>query len=274
MRSLSGGRHAPEAYFKHPLAFPTLLLPWWVEQSLGQSPNLDLHGEITYSSINGYYFIRMIDNVMDGETTTEKSLLPVLAFFHTEFQMAYQKYFPAAHPFWDVYRSVWFGTHQAAIVDAQMTNIDLNAFENMAAQKVSAARIPVAAVCHHYGRTDTMESWFELAHRLGKWSQMFNDVFDWHKDSINHNQTYFLSEAGRLKTTDESVVQWVMREGFDRGCDTLRTLMQESQDLAATLNCPELVAYLDDRASVFEKRVRNSHEGLQALGKLAMAAIR
>jgi hypothetical protein len=271
MRSLSGG-HAAEAYFTHPMAFPTLLLPWWLEQSFGQSPNLALHGEITYSSINGYYFIRMIDNVMDGETTTEKGLLPVLAFFHTEFQSAYQTYFPAAHPFWDVYRTVWFGTHQAAIVDAQLTSIDLPAFETMAAQKVSAARIPVAAVCHYYGRTDVMDAWFALVHCLGKWSQMFNDVFDWHKDNANGNQTYFLSEASRLKLPHETLAGWVVREGFAHGCDTLHEWMREAQDLAAALNCSELNQHLAERSNLFEARAHKSLEGLQALGKLVMVS--
>ena len=59
MRSLAGGL-APEAYFKHPLAFPTLLLPWWIEQSFGVEINLSLHADIAYSSINGYYFIRIL----------------------------------------------------------------------------------------------------------------------------------------------------------------------------------------------------------------------
>ncbi|MBI3168829.1 MAG: hypothetical protein HYZ22_10145 [Chloroflexi bacterium] len=271
MRSLAGG-HAPDAYFKHPLAFPTLLLPWWVEQSFGQSPSLELHSDIAYSSINGYYFIRMIDNVMDGETTIEKALLPALGFFHTEFQSAYQTYFPASHPFWELYKNVWFGAHQAAILDAQLREIDLYAFENMASQKVSAARIPAAAICHHYGRTDTMEDWFEWVRRFGKWHQMFNDVFDWYKDSSNGNQTYFLSEAERLKRADESAIQWIVREGFESGCDTLRLWMKETQDLAATLNCPELVQYLEKRSALFEERTRNSLEGLQALGKLVMVS--
>lgn len=272
MRALAGG-HTPGAYFKHPLAFPTLLLPLWVEQSFGKTPNLELHGDIVYSSINGYYFIRMIDNVMDGEDTIEKKLLPALAFFHTEFQTAYQKYFPPTHPFWELYRKVWFGTAQAAVGDARLASIDLNAFETLAAQKVSAAMIPVAAMCHLNDRLDVLPDWLEFVNRIGKWHQMFNDLFDWHKDSSNGNVTFFLSEARRLKNESESETAWIIRAGFAHGCDQMRGWMFDAQDLADTLNCPPLVAYLEERADLFEQRARNAFNGMAALDKLlALAA--
>lgn len=268
MQALAGG-HAPEAYFKHPLAFPTLLLPWWVEQSLRGQPDPALQFDIAYSSINGYYFIRMIDNVMDDDSPVEKKLLPALAFFHTEFQTSYQKYFPPAHPFWELYRKVWFGTAQAAIGDARLEAIDLNAFERLSAQKVSAAMIPVAAICYYHNRTDVMAPWFEFVHRIGKWHQMFNDVFDWYKDSQNNSQTYFLSEASRLKRPSETAFEYIIREGFAHGCDEMRAWMRDCQEVAATLNCPELAAYLDERSALFEARAKTSLEGLQTLGKLA-----
>ena len=268
MQSLAGGL-APEAYFKHPLAFPTLLLPWWAEQSLRGEPDPSLQFDIAYSSINGYYFIRMIDNVMDDEATVEKKLLPALAFFHTEFQTSYQKYFPLDHPFWALHRKVWFGTAQAAIGDARLAEIDLNAFEMLSAQKVSAAMIPVAAICHYHNRTDVMAPWLEFVHRIGKWHQMFNDVFDWHKDSQSGNQTYFLSEARRLKRPAESEFEWIIREGFSQGCNQLRAWMLDAQDLADTLDCPELAKYLDERSALFETRAKTSLEGMEALAKLA-----
>lgn len=268
MRSLAGGL-APEAYFKHPLAFPTLLLPWWVEQSFGLEPNLSLHADIAYSSINGYYFIRMIDNVMDDDSEVEKKLLPALAFFHTEFQTAYQKYFPPAHPFWELYRSVWFGTAQAAVGDAQLSAIDLDAFKKLSAQKVSAAMIPVAAICHYHQRLDAQPKWFEFVDCIGRWHQMFNDVFDWYKDSQSGSQTYFLSEAKRLKKEDETEMIWIIREGFGYGCDILRGWMKEAQNIANELNSPPMIAYLEGRSKLFEERANASVQGFEVLSKLA-----
>ncbi len=270
MRSLAGG-HAPEAYFTHPLAFPTLLLPWWVEQSLGGEPEQAFQADIAYSSINGYYFIRMIDNVMDGEATVEAKLLPALAFFHTEFQAVYQEHFPPAHPFWALYRKVWFGTAEAAIHDARQESISLAMFEQASAQKVRAALIPVAAVCYRHSRPDLIAPWSDFVHRMGKWHQMLNDTFDWHKDSGTGNMTYFLSEAEQHKRDTETAIDWIVRTGLQSGCDTLRHWLRDAQDIAATLNSPPLVQYLADRSTQFERRAHDALTGFAALGKLAAA---
>lgn len=271
MKSLAGG-HAPEAYFKHPLAFPTLLMPWWLEESLHAEMDLDFQSDLAYSSINGYYFIRMIDNIMDGEDTDEKKLLPALAFFHTEFQTAYHKHFALDHRFWELYRKTWFGTAQAAIHDASVGEITLGMFEQASAQKVRAALIPVAAVCYKYERHDLIAPWSEFVNRIGKWHQMFNDVFDWHKDSQHGNRTYFLSEAARQKTAGENEFEWILREGLAIGCDTLRLWMLDAQDLADTLRSPALVDYLKARAALFDQRAHASLEGAAVLSKLAAHA--
>lgn len=270
MRALAGD-HPPEAYFTHPLAFPTLLLPWWVAQSLGHPADVGFHEDVAYSSINGYYFIRMIDNVMDGEATVEAGLLPALAFFHTEFQATYQAHFAAGHPFWALHRNVWLGTAEAAIHDARLGAITLEVFEQASARKVRAALIPVAAVCHHHGRAELIAPWSDMVHRLGKWHQMFNDSFDWHKDTLHGNMTYFLSEAQRLKHASETPMEWIVRGGFDSACDTLRQWMREAQALAATLNCPAMERYLVQRAALFERRAHQAVAGFAALRELATA---
>jgi hypothetical protein len=268
MRELAGGAE-PLAYFSHPMAFPTLQLPGWVAHSLGGGIDAAFEEDLAFSSINGYYFIRMIDNVMDGEATVETRLLPALASFHSAFQGVYQAHFAAEHPFWALYRRVWLGTAEAAVVDARLGSITREAFEEASARKVGAALIPVAAVCHRLGRAEQIAPWAELVHRLGKWHQMLNDSFDWHKDSVHGNTTYFLSEAQRLKHPDESPMAWVVRCGFDGACDTLRGWMHEVQVLAATLGCPPLVQYLGDRAAQFEAQARAARDALRVFGPLA-----
>lgn len=268
MRALSGGQ-PPAAYFTHPLAFPTLMLPWWLEQSLGGDPEPVLQSDLAYSSVNGYYFIRMIDNVMDGEATVEVKLLPALAFFHTEFQAVYQSRFPPSHPFWPLFRQVWFGTAEAAVADAWLTDITHAMFEQASAHKVRAALIPLAAVCLHHGRPELIEPWSEFVYRMGKWHQMLNDTFDWHKDSRHGNMTYFLSEAQRRRHASESAAEWIVRAGFREACETLGRWMQEVQDHAARLRCPPLEHYLAQRSAQFERRAREAQAGLAGLAQLA-----
>ena len=69
MRELGNG--SPQSYFKHPLGFPMLLLPWWVEKTLHASPETAFQADLVYSTINGYYHIRLIDNTAlqaDGQS--------------------------------------------------------------------------------------------------------------------------------------------------------------------------------------------------------------
>ena len=238
LESLAGSAR-PEDYFKHPLAFPALLLPWWVEQSLGPSPDLALQADLAYSTINGYYYIRLIDNLMDGHATVERELLPALNFFHTQFQSTYLPHFPADHPFWPDFTAIWLRSGEAAMEDAALATIDEVAFTRVAAQKVCAAKIPVAAICYRRHRPDLIAPWTEAVDLLGGWHQFLNDLFDWHKDLARQTTTYFLSEAERRRHADELVVSWVAREGFAWGIDQAQGWMSRLKSQAEALNSPD-----------------------------------
>src|SRR6266516_2742137 len=93
MGSLSGraggtGGAAPATYFTHPKAFPRLQLTWWLEEEIARSHDRAFQGDVFYSTLNGYYFVRMIDDLMDREPHPGSEVLPALIFFHTEFQRA------------------------------------------------------------------------------------------------------------------------------------------------------------------------------------------
>ena len=263
------GQAQPEDYFKHPLAFPALLLPWWAEQSLGQQPDIAFQSDLAYSTINGYYYIRLIDNLMDGHATVELKLLPALSFFHTQFQGAYQPYFTASHPFWAFFTTTWFHSGNAAMQDAALIDIDAPQFEQIAAQKICAAKIPLAAVCYHYERPDLLEPWTNVVDLLGCWHQMHNDLFDWHRDEARQSCTYFLSEARRRRNPDEPLAAWVAREGFAWAVEKLQTWLQILQERARDLQSPALVTYLDSRKTMLNEQQANIAPGLQSLAKLA-----
>jgi hypothetical protein len=273
LHALTGGvgASALAGYFGHPLAFPTLALPAWAAES-AMPLEVDLPVDLAVSSIHGYLFIRMIDNVMDGDSDADPRLLPALAYFHTEFVRVYQRMFPYDHPFWPRFDALWYGTAAAAIQDAQpKTRITLAIFETIAAHKVRAALIPLIALSYQQMAQDRIDAWSELIHRLGMWHQMQNDVFDWHKDSQHHNRTYFLDLAESHREPTESPTEWIVRAGFQEGCETLREWMEGIHGQAESLACPGLGAYLLDREAQFERRVAAAQAGFDALNTLAGA---
>lgn len=262
------GQAQPDAYFKHPLAFPSLLLPWWLEESLGRPPDLPFQAELVYSTINGYYYIRLIDNLMDHQATVELSLLPALNFFHTQFQLAYQRYFEPDHPFWSFFSQVWFHSAEVTMQDAAMAEVDETQFKQIAAQKICAAKIPLAATCYRHGRPDLIENWSRLVDLLGCWHQFLNDLFDWHKDSAQRAPTYFLSEAERRRDEAETAAGWVIREGFSWGIEKLGHWMVELEGLAGGLDSPGLQAYLATRQAMLLKQQADVAAGFEKLGKI------
>ncbi len=270
LRRLSG-ESAPAAYFLHPLAFPSLGLPWWFETSLRGAVNPALQADLIYSTMNGYYYIRLIDNVMDGHATVETQLLPALGFFHTQFQGVYLRYFAPEHPFWPLFERTWYQSAEAAMHEAQLPAINLDQFRQVSAQKVCAAKIPLAAVGYFYNRPELIGPWCQLVDALGAWHQLRNDLFDWHRDLTRGAVTYFLSEAELRRRPAEPVAGWVARQGFAWGLDMLAEMMSALNTAAKPLDCPPLLAYLAERRRLLAETGRQAQKGLAALAKLAGA---
>jgi len=260
--------HSLQEYCTHPESFPLLLAPWWLEETLRKKPDPSFQLDLIYSSLNMYYHIRLIDNLMDRDVPTDLALLPALGFLHTEFQRPYDRYFDYKHAFWELFTSIWFHFAEVTMLDRSMSEFDAAQFETIAAQKMCFAKIPVAAVCYKYGYMDALPPWSRFMERYGCWSQMLNDTFDWFKDLQNGAGTFFLSEARRRKRPDESVTEWVIREGLEWAIETLQAWMSELQMLAKGLENPAIVQHLSARAAVFATRRDDSLAGLRSLARL------
>jgi hypothetical protein len=255
------------AYYKHPLGFPVLLFPWWLEKTVQRIPDTGFQADIVYSTINGYYFVRLIDNLMDGHTTRELRLLPALGFFHSQFQAPYQRYFDHRHPFWEYFERVWLQSAEVTIRDAHLTDLSWDEFLQIAAKKSCAAKIPLTAVCYRYGREDRIAPWSQFLDLFSRWHQMWNDVIGWHGDLRNGIGTLFLSEADRRRGLNESVTEWVIREGLGWGIDICRTWMDELRLLARGLNSNDLETYLQERESMLIEQKEQIAEGLQTVDR-------
>lgn len=270
LRELAGQAEI-SGYFTHPLAFPTLLFPRWLEKICAESPDPAFQADLVYSTINGYYFIRLIDNLMDNQATTELQLLPALAFFHTQFQAAYRPHFAAAHPFWRFFTATWLHSAEVTMQDAGLTEIDEDQFWRIAAQKTCAAKIPVAAVAYYYDRPDLIEDWTGLVDLFGGWHRLFNDLFDWHRDYARQTPSYFLSEGRRRKQPAEPMAAWVAREGFAWAAQQLEAQMTAMQEQAARLHSPELLRYLEEREAMCHQQQEKAARGLATLARILTA---
>lgn len=262
------GKMPREYYFMHPEAFPMMLFPLWLDTSLHQDIDWEFHQDVVYSSVSAYYFFRMIDNVMDLQNPQEIKLLPLLSFLHTECLQAYFRYFDYQHPFWHTFNKIWTECAESTVADAESPEFDLRLFQETAAKKVHASKIPMAAVCLKYGLSDIPEEWKRLHDLMSCWHQMLNDTLDWQRDLESQTQTYFLSEAQRQVSDGEPVLGWVAREGFAWAMDLENQWMQEMSAIARQIGNSELLTYLDKRDRDLHQKALSALEGFQALEKL------
>jgi hypothetical protein len=250
MSHLSPTSDASE-YFLQPRTFPLLLLPGWAARSFAAAPDTEFLADVVYSTVNGYYSIRLLDNFMDGHGTVELKILPAIAFFHTEFQATYHKYFAAAHPFWKIFRAAWFCGSEAVTREFDLDRIDEAEFERVTVVKLAGARIPLAAVAFRHDAGEQLQCWEKFALALARWSQMEDDLFDWHDDLRHGKTSHFLTEARRNRGL-ETVEGWVIREGFQRGIASLQRELDALRHLVPPLNSTDVVRYLDLRETMLD----------------------
>jgi hypothetical protein len=258
----------PEEAFINPGSFPLFLLPWYAETSLNPEPDKNFQSDLVYSTASGYYYIRFMDNLMDGHGAETLLDLPILNFFSTNFHTPYYKHFTNDHAFWEYFRSVWLRSAEVNILDAQLADIDKDKFMEVSAQKTCAVKIPVAAVFFHYGYPERIKLWEQFIYTFGCWHQMWDDIMDFPKDDRDGNRTYFLSEAQRRKRPDEIIVDWVIREGHDWGMEILNAWMVEMEELVSELNNPNLKKYINQRKLAFFEQKKEADDYLKHLEEI------
>jgi hypothetical protein len=270
MTELAGGAPA-DGYFTHPRAFPMLLLPWWAEEAINGQPDAAFQADVVYSSVSGYYFVRLIDDVMDGDDRSRPEVLPGLIVLHTEFQRTYQRHFPFEHPFWDDFSRSSYLAAETASGDAGATEIDAARFAAISSRKVAGAAVPIAAVCHRSGHSELVAPWTRLIDALGRWHQMLNDTLGWSFDLERGRITYLLSEAARRAGPglDRPAAEWVIDEGLAWAMTQLATFMSETRAVAAELGSAPLMAYLDERQRMLDADWKALEATLEPLRRLA-----
>jgi len=259
------GSTRPADYFRHRAAFPFMLFPWWLEGSLrgGAGRDPQLARAMVYSSVCGYYAIRMVDDVCDEQASDALRLLPALAFFQSEFQRAYGSLFPAGHAFWDAYRWHLGQSAQASVTDSAGGAVDWERFVHSAANKTCAGLIPLHAVAQRYGLRAPPGPWLALFRCMGQWHQLQNDLFDWQRDWQRGGATYFLS---LLDTQGD------LGQVLDTVLGRLDDLQRQMQAFAGQIGCDELDCYLASRTGGLREAVAPMRQLAAQLRPQAMEA--
>ncbi len=267
MTHLSGSLY-PEDYYLNPRSAPILFLPWWLEGSLAAPPDRDFQTDLIYATINKYYSVRLIDDVMDAHDP-DPVILPMLSVWDAQFQETYSRHFPANHPFWQYFHQILQRSAAVTAEEATFRNIDLPAFLNFSAAKSCGATIAMLAVCYRRGRLDSFPAWVRFWEVFARWNQLRDDLFDWHRDLEGGIPSYLLSEGERRKTTEESVSNWFVREGFAWATGVLGEWTRDMKRESSQLNSPKLEQYVELRATDLDRQIADTAARLKSLATLS-----
>lgn len=268
------GSAEPADYFTHIDGFPLLRLPWWMYHGARRAevdPDPSFLDDLIHSTVCGYYYIRLIDNVMDGHAEVERGLLPALGLFHSRFQGGYRRWFSHDHPFWDRFQRAWDRSVEVTILDGRLADVSWRDFVSLSGRKTGAATIPLAAVACRLGIEDRFQPWSAWVSDFGLWHQLCNDFFDWNKDLRLGTATYVLSEARRRAGPDADLSDWMVREGFGWAYGLLLPMLDRLGREAETIDRTFLPDYVRTRRRKLEEDRQGIGPVFGAIGALSAA---
>jgi len=268
---LQGAPTRPEHVFGV-RAFPHFLLPYWLCPAAERVADAEFQTDLIYSSINGYYSIRLCDNIADNDTPPElRKLAPCTLYFDSEAIRPYRKHFPATHEFWNLFDKFLAQQAEASAADSLLEDVDAETFASLSSRKFTGTKIPMSAVRYRYqGLERSFEQWLRFVDCLGNFAQFSNDFFDWHHDSI-HGITTFLSSEARRRAPGESIATWFLREGFDWGVAELKSRFDNVTIQSEALGNEAVLDWLIERGRTLDSdigKVRSGLELLRTLGRI------
>lgn len=245
-----------------------VLFPFLAAHNAGEPPDSGFKSDLIFSTISGYYYCRLLDDIMDSHDAGAARLAPLLGFFHVNFQAPYANWFPPEHPFWKEFRENWFAMADAACAGVKGEEIDRERFMHLASRKIAGIEAPLAAACLHRFGISRVRQWSEVFRAFACFSELQDAMFDWQQDLSPAEPSYLTSEAARRKSTSESAAAWIVREGLRWANETASEWMREAQARAALLDSPELCAFLrfrEEQARVYWRRMQRRLAQLKAL---------
>jgi hypothetical protein len=244
--------------------FPHFLLPYWLSPAADRVADAEFQTDLIYSSINGYYSIRLCDNIADNDSPPElRKLAPCTLYFDSEAIKPYRKHFSATQEFWSSFDTFLAQQAEASAADSLLEDVDAETFASLSSKKFTGTKIPMSAVRYRYhGLERSFEQWLRFVDCLGNFAQFSNDFFDWHHDSI-HGITTLLSSESRRRAPGESIAAWFVREGFDWGVEELKLRFENAKLRSEALGNEAVVDWLIVRGRTLDTDIRRVRSGLE-----------
>jgi hypothetical protein len=246
--------------------YPHFLLPYWFSPSANRIADVEFQTDLIYSSLNGYYSVRLCDNIADNDSPPElRKLAPCILYFACEAIRPYRKHFSATDEFWHSLDTFLALQAEASAADSFLKDVGTETFASLSSRKFTGTKIPMSAVhCRYPALKRSFEQWLLFVDCLSNFAQFNNDFFDWRHDSIYGIVTYISSEW-RRQAPGASITEWFLREGFDWGVGELKLRFENVRLRGEELGNEAVVAWLIARRRALDDDIGRVLAGLNVL---------
>lgn len=238
-----------DAFIKNDMAFPGLHIPFWLAERYSR-PQIDVTREIVRATLFGYLYIRIQDDVYDFKKGNNASWLLVANEFINECYTIYHRLFPPESSFWNYFRSAWLSFSKATaweIVECRGKLNPLNDEElSIVGEKLSFAKVPVAAVLLKAGQGQDIPIAFKIVDLLATSSQLLNDFGSIDHDLETGHFTYPLSNA-LDKDGDDLFENLLRKNSVESLFDKVNQLDRDTLILLEGFKLPQLSDFLKRR---------------------------
>lgn len=250
---------------------PIFELPRWAQISVRGSVDADRDAELTYSTLCGYLFIRLIDDIVDDQNESARLGALALGVFDYEFLRAYRSFFSDDHAFWQQFEQHWRWSLDMTAEDVAADVTNREQFKQVAAGKLGAVRIPVTAACLLADRNDAVDAWLTLCDAVSRLYQFADDITDWQADLAAGRNSWLLSEADSQRACNESISAWMLRSGYTWSFARLDEWTAEAVAAANTVESAEAREHVTSFRDAMHRKLRELEPALAKLADLASA---
>ncbi len=255
----------------HPGFVPIFALPRWVQEALSGQVVEQWDDELTYSTLCGYLFIRLVDDIVDEQNDAAPRAALALGILDYEFQRPYRELFGVGHEFWRRFERDWAWSLDMTAEDLAARITDREHFERVAAGKLGATRIPVAAACQLAGRDDAVGQWLELCDAISRLYQFADDLTDWQSDFAAGRNSWLLSEAEARRDAGETLSAWMLQSGYDWAFQRLDEWAEEATAAAETVGSVAAQVHVSAFKQGLIRKLEELRPTLSRLAALAAA---
>lgn len=176
--------------------FPSAPLIWWAAAAFEYPDQAVLH-DLTVGAFYAYLFIRLQDDVMDGQARTNGGLL-VGNICLERFHYLYRRHFAAQHPFWSLWQQLMRDYAATTLWELRRRRAKRRAYTSTdlerLGEKFIPAAAPPAAVAYLARRHKQIAPITDLVACLGRALQLVNDHTGIVHDFKTHNYTAVISD--------------------------------------------------------------------------------